>query len=365
MQGSLAPGEASRAAVNLIVVPLFETIEDLRAAEPIMREFYDLPGIETLVRNSGAVQEVMIGYSDSNKEAGFLQSAWSLYEAKCAERHRPAHGDHDSAFPWPRRRHGRGGGPANRAILAQPCGTVAGRLRFTEQGEVIADRYGAAGIAERHLEQIINAVLRASVTNADDRPPPAWERLIQRLAERASKHYRKLVYETAEFLTYFEQATPIAEIGQLKIASRPARRANPAAGIEHLRAIPWVFGWMQSRHTLPGWFGLGLAVRRLRRHGPRGPAGAAPADECRMAVLPHHPVQPGHGSGEGRSRGCPPLRRPRARPGAGREHLRRDRGGVGQDGARPAGRHGRVAAPGRQSFAGPLDCPSGSPTSHR
>jgi phosphoenolpyruvate carboxylase len=136
-------------------------------------------------------------------------------------------------------------------------------LRFTEQGEMIADRYGSAGIAERHLDQIANAVLRNSFAQDVPQPAPEWERLLHRLADTSRKHYRALVYETPEFLTYFEQATPIAEIGRLKIGSRPPRRAegkNSPAGIDQLRAIPWVFSWMQSRHTLPGWFGLGSAV---------------------------------------------------------------------------------------------------------
>jgi phosphoenolpyruvate carboxylase len=154
---------------------------------------------------------------------------------------------------------GRGGGPANHAILAQPPGTVNGRLRITEQGEVIADRYGHPAIAERHLEQVLNAVLRTSFARPDDRPDTVWEWALEQLAERAGIHYRALVYETPEFLTYFEQATPIAEVSQLKIASRPARRTT-AQEIEHLRAIPWVFSWMQSRHTLPGWYGLGSAI---------------------------------------------------------------------------------------------------------
>jgi phosphoenolpyruvate carboxylase len=154
---------------------------------------------------------------------------------------------------------GRGGGPANRAILAQPHGTVEGRVRFTEQGEVIADRYGHPDIAERHLEQIVNAVLRTSFAVAGDRPDPVWEHALERLAAQACLHYRSLVFATPEFLTYFEQATPIAEIARLKIGSRPARR-SAAQGINDLRAIPWVFSWMQSRHTLPGWYGLGSAV---------------------------------------------------------------------------------------------------------
>ena len=198
----------------------------------------------------------MIGYSDSNKDTGFLQSAWALHQAQraLAESARRM-GITVQIFHGRGGAIGRGGGPANRAILAQPSGTVDGRLRFTEQGEMIADRYGSAGIAERHLEQIVNAVFRNSFTPDNGQRAPEWERLLQRLAETAYRQYRSLVYETPEFLTYFEQATPIAEIGQLKIASRPPRRAEGGAkattGIEQLRAIPWVFSWMQSRHTLP------------------------------------------------------------------------------------------------------------------
>ncbi len=157
-------------------------------------------------------------------------------------------------------------------MAAQPAGTVNGRLRFTEQGEMIADRYGCTGIAERHLEQIVNAVLRNSIAQSGHYPPTEWESLIDRLAESACRHYRRLVYETPEFLVYFEQATPITEVGKLKIASRPPRRdagAKPAiAGIEQLRAIPWVFSWMQSRHTLPGWYGLGSAVMEHLAENP-------------------------------------------------------------------------------------------------
>lgn len=164
---------------------------------------------------------------------------------------------------------GRGGGPANHAILAQPAGTVEGRLRFTEQGEMIADRYGTEGVAERHLEQILHAVLTASFV-ADARPSPDWLRLLEQLAGSACRHYRAMVYETPEFLDYFNRATPISEIGQLKIASRPARRGGQAVtGIDQLRAIPWVFSWMQSRHTLPGWYGLGSAVQEHLARQPQ------------------------------------------------------------------------------------------------
>jgi phosphoenolpyruvate carboxylase len=207
----------------------------------------------------------MIGYSDSNKETGVVQSSWALYQAQraLAEIQRRS-GITVQIFHGRGGAIGRGGGPANRAILAQPAGTVNGRLRFTEQGEVIADRYGSANLAERHLEQITNAVLRSSFAVDAAPPPPAWERVLERLAERACRHYRSLVYEDPEFLTYFEEATPIAEIGQLKLASRPVRRSNQPLSsterLDQLRAIPWVFSWMQCRHTLPGWYGLGSAV---------------------------------------------------------------------------------------------------------
>jgi phosphoenolpyruvate carboxylase len=257
---------------RLHIVPLFEDMESLKGAATIMQRLLHLPIYRTHLELRGNVQEVMIGYSDSNKETGFLQSAWALYKAQCALadtarrmniRVQIFHGRGGAI--------GRGGGPANRAILAQPSHTVDGRLRFTEQGEMMADRYGSSGVAERHLEQIVNAVLRTSFATNEDRLSPVWERLLERVAERAYRHYRALVYQTPEFLTYFEQATPIAEIGQLKIASRPARRTGPnarVAGIDELRAIPWVFSWMQSRHTLPGWYGLGSAVLEYLQERP-------------------------------------------------------------------------------------------------
>jgi phosphoenolpyruvate carboxylase len=245
---------------RLNIVPLFEALDPLRNAAVIIQRLLHQPIYRQHLRLRGDLQEVMIGYSDSNKESGFLQSAWALYRAQrdlgeLSRRTKIAmqifHGRGGAI--------GRGGGPANRAILAQPHGTVEGRVRFTEQGEVIADRYGDPAIAERHLEQILSAVLQTSFAVAGDRPDSTWEHALERLADHACQHYRALVYETPEFLTYFEQATPIAEISRLKIASRPPRRSS-AQGIADLRAIPWVFSWMQNRHTLPGWYGLGSAV---------------------------------------------------------------------------------------------------------
>jgi phosphoenolpyruvate carboxylase len=252
----------------LNIVPLFEALEPLRNASAIVQRLLHLPVYRRHLHLRGDLQEVMIGYSDSNKESGFLQSAWALYRAQRAlgETSRRT-GVTVQVFHGRGGAIGRGGGPANRAILAQPPGTLEGRLRITEQGEMMADRYGHPAIAERHLEQVLNAVLRASFALEEDRPDPMWERAIERLAEHAYRHYRALVYESPEFLTYFEQATPISEVAQLKITSRPARRST-AASIEQLRAIPWVFSWMQCRHTLPGWYGLGGAVQDYLAQNP-------------------------------------------------------------------------------------------------
>ncbi|WP_165075609.1 phosphoenolpyruvate carboxylase [Paludisphaera rhizosphaerae] len=242
------------------IVPLFEALEPLQTASPIMEKLFSLPIYRRHLELRGQLQEVMIGYSDSNKESGFLQSAWALFRAQLdlVETGRKV-GVAMQMFHGRGGAIGRGGGPANRAILAQPRGTVDGRLRITEQGEMIADRYGHPGIAERHLEQVIHAVLHTSFPYEGEQPDPAWIAVLDRLARAAYRIYRGLVYETPEFLTYFQQATPISEMADFKIGSRPARRGKSTA-LENLRAIPWVFSWMQCRHTLPGWYGLGGAV---------------------------------------------------------------------------------------------------------
>ena len=253
---------------RLDIVPLFEALEPLQTASPIMEKLLGLPIYRRHLELRGDLQEVMIGYSDSNKESGFLQSAWALYRAQIdlVETGRDA-GVVMQMFHGRGGAVGRGGGPANRAILAQPRGTVDGRLRITEQGEMIADRYGHPGIAERHLEQIIHAVLQSSFPHEGEQPEPAWIAALDRLAPAACRIYRGLVYETPEFLTYFGQATPIGEMADFKIGSRPARRGKSTA-LENLRAIPWVFSWMQCRHTLPGWYGLGGAVEEFLAERP-------------------------------------------------------------------------------------------------
>lgn len=245
---------------RLDIVPLFEALQPLRSAQPIMQRLFSLPVYRRHLELRGNLQEVMIGYSDSNKESGFLQSTWTLYRTQenLVELGR-REGITMQMFHGRGGAVGRGGGPSNRAILAQPRGTVNGRLRNTEQGEMIADRYGNRAIAGRHLDQVVNAVLLTSFPDNQVKVDPAWTTLLDRLADASYAHYRKLAYETPEFLTYFEQATPIKEIAQLKIGSRPSRR-TASSSIDDLRAIPWVFSWMQSRHTLPGWYGMGLAV---------------------------------------------------------------------------------------------------------
>ena len=250
------------------IIPLFETLEALNQGREILQRLLEIPSWREHLVLRGDLQEVMIGYSDSNKESGFVQSAWALHEiqrdlASFARENRIAvrifHGRGGAV--------GRGGGPANHAILAQPPGAVNGSLRITEQGEVIADRYGHKAIAKRHLDQIMNAVLRASLGIDHGKVEPAWEQMMDRLSANARHSYRNLVYKDPDFLEYFTQATPITEIAQLRLGSRPAKR-GATTSVEQLRAIPWVFSWMQSRHTLPGWFGLGAALSNALQENP-------------------------------------------------------------------------------------------------
>ncbi len=246
----------------IMVAPLFETIEDLEAAPAVMRDFLALPEMRALIAARGQVQEVMIGYSDSNKDGGYLTSSWALFEgsralaavfAEAGVRLQLFHGRGGSV--------GRGGGSAFGAILAQPAGTVGQRIRITEQGEVIASKYGTPVLAARSLETMVSATLLASLA-----PPPRPPAVAQRhdaamatLSATARAAYRKLVYETPGFTAYFRGATPVRELAELKIGSRPASRKG-SDKIEDLRAIPWVFSWAQSRVMLPGWYGVGAAL---------------------------------------------------------------------------------------------------------
>lgn len=272
LEGSLAPQDIARARLSLIVVPLFETIADLQAAEPIMRAFLDLPGIETLLANSGGEQEVMLGYSDSNKDGGYFTSNWELYRSsralvglfgqKPGLTLRLFHGRGGTV--------GRGGGPSYEAIRAQPPGTVKGQIRLTEQGEVINAKYANPEIGRRNLETLMAAVLEATLLVRDAEPDEAFLAAAAALSQASRETYRALVYGEPGFAGYFFSATPIAEIAQLNIGSRPAsRKANQR--IEDLRAIPWGFSWGQCRVTLPGWYGFGSAVEAfVRQHGDQG-----------------------------------------------------------------------------------------------
>ena len=269
--GLLAPGPEPRLAFN--IVPLFETIADLRGCGPVMEALFSLPEYRRLLASRGNMQEVMLGYSDSNKDGGFLTSNWELHKAEVAlvkvfERHgiamRLFHGRGGSV--------GRGGGPSYEAILAQPAGAVAGRIRITEQGEVIASKYADAEIGHRNLETLMAATLEATLLPRAERADDleGYYGIMERLSEDAYRAFRSLVYETPGFVDYFHASTPIREIAELHIGSRPASR-KASGKIEDLRAIPWVFSWSASRVMLPGWYGFGAAVEAwVKREGDAG-----------------------------------------------------------------------------------------------
>ena len=338
MRGLLAEGTQGSACNDLIVVPLFETIEDLRNADPIMREFYALPGIQAMVQRSGAEQDIMLGYSDSNKDGGIFTSNWELYRAEIAlvalfdeinqHNHAAASSTTSAATtqstagppqgglapPGGRAAHavarmgatqstagppqgglapsrgsaahavasvgamiqlrmfhgrggtvGRGGGPSYQAILAQPPGTVRGQIRLTEQGEVIGSKYANPEIGRRNLETLVAATLEATLLQPTKPASAPFLRAAAELSLSSMAAYRRLVYDTPGFTEYFFDSTPIREIAELNIGSRPASR-KPSQRIEDLRAIPWGFSWGQCRLTLPGWYGFGSAVEEFLQH---------------------------------------------------------------------------------------------------
>lgn len=249
---------------DLIVVPLFETIGDLRNAAPIMADFYALPGIAALMQRSGGEQDIMLGYSDSNKDGGTFTSHWELYRAEVAlvtlfGELGKSHGLTLRLFHGRGGTVGRGGGPSYQAILAQPPGTVNGQIRLTEQGEVIASKYAHPEIGRRNLETLVAATLEATLLHPAKSAPKAFLEAAEAISDASFAAYRKLVYETPGFTEYFFAATPIREIAELNIGSRPASRKATRA-IEDLRAIPWGFSWGQCRVALPGWCGFGSAI---------------------------------------------------------------------------------------------------------
>jgi len=278
--GAASPEGAAGARAALITVPLFETIGDLRRSEAIMREFYALPGITALVVASGREQDVMLGYSDSNKDGGAFTSNWELYcaEISLVELFAGLGRDHGITLRLFHGRGGtvgRGGGPSYQAILAQPPGTVNGQIRLTEQGEVIASKYAHPEIGRRNLETLVAATLEATMLHPTKSAPKAFLEAAAAISEASFQAYRKLVYETPGFTDYFFAATPIREIAELNIGSRPASRKATRA-IEDLRAIPWSFSWGQCRMALPGWCGFGTAIAQFA---------SGPDQEARVALL--------------------------------------------------------------------------------
>jgi len=269
--GLLQPGETPRLHLNII--PLFETITDLRGCGAIMDELFSLPYYRKLLDSRGDVQEVMLGYSDSNKDGGFLAANWELYKAeteltKVFAKHkielRLFHGRGGTV--------GRGGGPSYQAILAQPPGSVNGQIRITEQGEVIGSKYSDPEIGRRNLETLVAATVEATLLSHDilGERAAGYYQVMEVLASDALASYRSLVYETPGFERYFQESTPIREIAGLHIGSRPPSRKQSDL-IEDLRAIPWVFSWSVSRAMIPGWYGFGSAVEAfVQRKGEQG-----------------------------------------------------------------------------------------------
>ena len=252
---------------GLMPVPLFESIDSLRAAGTVMRRLWSDPEYQPLLDSWGRWQEVMLGYSDSNKDGGMLTSTWELYKAH-RELHHAAqeYGVKLRLFHGRGGTVGRGGGPTHAAILAQPPGCFSGHIRITEQGEVLNWKYADPVLAEWNLELMIAASLEA-LTRHGEEPPLLWEEAIEEMSQEAYRVYRREIADNPDVLEYFEQATPVNELDTARIGSRPSRRTR-GRQLEDLRAIPWVFGWMQSRHAVPAWFGVGHALQQFAKSGP-------------------------------------------------------------------------------------------------
>jgi phosphoenolpyruvate carboxylase len=278
---------------SIQVVPLFETVDDLKRAPSVMKALFELPLYRACI-NGGykpeqlpsqdgeakdnslsltpvsqhALQEVMLGYSDSNKDSGFLSSNWEIHKAqKALEEIAESYDIHLRIFHGRGGSVGRGGGPAYEAILAQPGRSIDGRIKITEQGEVLASKYSLPELALYHLESVTTAVIQASLlrNGFDDIQP--WNEIMEELATRSRSHYRALIYEQPDLVDFFHQVTPIEEISQLQISSRPARRGGKK-DLDSLRAIPWVFSWTQSRFLLPSWYGVGTALNSFVEEEP-------------------------------------------------------------------------------------------------
>ncbi|AFY39480.1 Phosphoenolpyruvate carboxylase, type 1 [[Leptolyngbya] sp. PCC 7376] len=269
------------------IAPLFETVDDLRNAPGIMKSLFDIPLYRSCLsggynppesgnfdevfgdRLSPDLQEIMLGYSDSNKDSGFLSSNWEIHKAqKNLQQVADPYGIDLRIFHGRGGSVGRGGGPAYAAILAQPPHTINGRIKITEQGEVLASKYSLPDLALYHLESVSTAVIQSSllVSGFDDIQP--WNRIMEKLSQQSRAAYRSLVYEEPDFLDFFMSVTPLPEISQLQISSRPARRKSGKKDLSSLRAIPWVFSWTQSRFLLPAWYGVGTALQEFFEQDP-------------------------------------------------------------------------------------------------
>jgi phosphoenolpyruvate carboxylase len=273
-QGNLLEVREGELRSSFDVIPLFETLDDLEAAPGIMQELFADPLYRQILKSRHEFQEVMLGYSDSVKDGGYVAANWALFRAqkrlasvaeKCGVRLSLFHGKGGTID--------RGGGQSHRSIEAQPFAAPGGKLRITEQGEVISLKYASPAIAERNLEQLVTAVLHAHLLHfrgVETERIPEWEEYAQELAASSRAFYRQLVSETPGFVTYFRQATPIDLIEHIRLGSRPSRRFR-TDNLDDLRAIPWVFAWTQSRHLLPAWYGLGYALEKfIADHAPHG-----------------------------------------------------------------------------------------------
>jgi phosphoenolpyruvate carboxylase len=272
LSGVRAAASGDGSDPGLMPVPLFESIEDLRNCPSICRDLWNSPGYARFLDSWGRRQEVMLGYSDSNKDGGMLTSTWEIFKAhrglhrvaeECGVRLRLFHGRGGTV--------GRGGGPTHRAILAQPASAFGGEIKLTEQGEVLNWKYSDSVLAESNLELMVAASIEALATplRRDGEAVADWELAMEIMAGDAYRFYRQHIGENPDVLVYFEAATPVLELEHASIGSRPARRGE-SRGIGDLRAIPWVFGWMQSRHVLPAWFGVGYALERFAQSGTAG-----------------------------------------------------------------------------------------------
>ncbi len=273
--GSLAElaGSDSSGAIfcELSVSPLFETIEDLNKVPKVLEQLFSNSCYRELIRQSGGLQEVMLGYSDSGKDGGIVSSTWRLYQAqKSIVEIGRAHGVQIRLFHGRGGTISRGGGPTHDAILSQPAGTVLGEIRFTEQGEVLSSKYGNFETAIYEMTMGVTGLIKASYNKPDNilAEPPYLDTIMDEFSNLSQKYYKSLTEEKKAFIEFFYQATPVKEIGMLNIGSRPSHRSNTDFSKNSIRAIPWVFGWSQSRYMLPGWYGIGYGLRKLIQYKP-------------------------------------------------------------------------------------------------